>query len=185
MTDCMNRAKQQSSDSGLLPRLKQGDEAAVAEWFRLYEKRLLRFFLAKVSNKKDAEELVQDTFLSCIKHLPVFRGESSIWTWMCRIAQHEAADYFRKKYAKRVLKTLPMGDLVLAAPIQDAHETSARVKHVLAQMAQPTAELLRMKYIDKKKVKEIATELNRSVKAIESDLFRARQEFQALWVALE
>jgi DNA-directed RNA polymerase specialized sigma24 family protein len=41
------------------------------------------------------------------------------------------------------------------------------------------------KYVDKKRVKELAQEFGRSEKAIESELFRARKEFRLLWANLE
>src|SRR3989344_1118054 len=97
-------------DAVLLARLKSGDSPAVNEWFRAYHDRLLAFVSQKIDNAHDAEELVQETFVNCLKHLPLFRGESSIWTWMCGIAQHEVADFYRKKYAKKALKLLPLGE---------------------------------------------------------------------------
>lgn len=169
------------AETKLLIRLKAGDPRAVEQWFNLYQQKLLRLVLSKLSNQSDADEIVQDTFLNCLKYLPVFRGEASIWTLMQRIAAHEIADYYRKKYAKRIIKTLPIGDRILAAPIADAHETSEKVRLVFSKMSAYTVELLKMKYIDKKKVAEIAGELSKSVKAVESDLFRARVEFRELW----
>ena len=46
-------------------------------------------------------------------------------------------------------------------------------------------ELLLKKYVDCKKVKDIAFEMGNTSKAVESNLFRARQEFKALWLELE
>ncbi|MEN8253608.1 MAG: RNA polymerase sigma factor [Patescibacteria group bacterium] len=176
--------KSKTEEKELLSKLKAGDAKAVEQWFAFYNKKLLRLVLSKVSNLKDADEIVQDTFLNCLKHLPVFRGDSSIWTWMCRITYHEIADYYRKKYAKKVIRTLPIGDMILAAPISDSHETSEKMRLVFGKMNNSAVELLKMKYIDKKKVKEIALELNKSAKAVESDLFRARIIFRRLWVKI-
>lgn len=173
-----------SPDTQLLERLKKGEPLAVQQWFSGYHDRLLRFVLTKVSSDKDAEELVQETFINCLKHLPLFRGDSSILTWMQGIARHEVADFYRKKYAKKAIKALPLGDLVIGAKVDDAHEVSEKVKTVLLKMSTDYRELLSLKYIDGKKVGEIALELGRSIKAIESDLFRARSEFKKLY-ALE
>lgn len=175
--------KKNTNDSQLLERLRSGEEKAVAQWYREYEKKLLRFVLQKVSNKQDAEEIAHDTFLNCLKHLPLFRGEASIWTWMRRIASHEVADYYRKKYAKRVLQTTPLLDFLFHIEITDASATSQKVKSVFAKMRADYVELLKLKYIDKRKVKDIARELKRSVKSIESDLFRARGEFKTLYLS--
>jgi len=101
-----------SSDALLLSELKSGNPKAVQSWFTNYHDHLFQCIAAKVSIEKDVEELVQDTFLSCLKHLPLFRGESSIWTWMLRIAQHEVADYYRKRYAKKFIHALPLSELL-------------------------------------------------------------------------
>lgn len=172
-------------DKQLFFQLKQGDPHAVEQWFKLYHSRLLKLILTRVSLKKDAEEITQDTFMSCLKHLPLFRGESAIWTWMVKISQHEVADYYRKRYAKKAIHALSLDEFLLSTKINNAHDTSEKVKLVLSQMSQEYREILLMKYVDNKKVKEIAEILERTVKAIESDLFRARVEFRAIYVTLE
>jgi len=178
----LKRKNPLDSDQELLAKLRVGDQQAVKKWFLQYHQKLLRFVLSKVSSEHDAEEIVQEVFINCLKHLPLFRGRSNILTWMKGIARHEVADYYRKKYAKRAIKTLPLGDIILSSPIEDSHETSAKVRLVVAQMSWEYRELLLLKYVDKKKVKDIAVQLDRTAKAVESDLFRARREFRCLWL---
>ncbi len=161
--------------------LKLGLPQAVETWYKQYSKPLLQFVLAKVRAKKDAEEIVRDTFMSCLKHLPLFRGECNIETWMKRIARHEIADFYRKKYAKRAIQTTPFSSLLFVEPTQNRKHTSKIVKRALSKMSQKYKELLLLKYVDGKQVKEIAKQLGRSVKSIESDLYRAREEFRFLY----
>jgi len=165
----------------LLTRLKKGEPKAVSEWYEEYSPRLLSYVNKKISSHKDSEELVQEVFLGCLKHLPLFRGNSSIFTWMCSIARHEISDYYRKRYAKKALKYVPLGEMILQEEIVDAHESAQKVKEVFAQMKDESKELLMQKYVDCKKVSEIGQELGRTTKAIESDLFRARKEFKKLY----
>lgn len=173
-------------EADLILQLKRGDGQAVTKWFGMYHDRLYNVVVRKISHPADAEELVQEIFLNCLKNLNLFRGESSLWTWMCSVARHETADYFRKKYAKKALETLPLTHwlFVEGEKIQDAHEVSRKVTVVLKKMSHEYQELLLMKYVDGKKVRAIAQELNKTIKAIESDLFRARTQFRELW-ALE
>lgn len=175
----------QTQDTQLLSQLKSGNAKAVRQWFNQYHDRLFKFVASRVSIEKDTEELTQDTFLSCLKHLPLFRGESSIWTWMVRIAQHEVADYYRKRYAKKFIHALPLSELLPFNDLSDTHEIAIKVRQVLAKMAKEDREILLMKYVDKKRVKQIAVELGRTVKSVESILFRARIEFRELYVAVE
>jgi RNA polymerase sigma-70 factor (ECF subfamily) len=169
-------------DKDLIIQLKTGSDQAVKIWFDLYYLRLLKTVVQRVSNQKDAEEIVQETFLNCLKHLPLFLGKSSIWTWMNSIARHEIADYFRKKYAKKALKTIPLSEFFPLTQISNSDDISQEVSLVLSKMKAYYKELLLLKYADGKKVATIANELNKSIKSIESDLFRARREFKELWV---
>ncbi len=169
-------------DKQLLQLLKKGSDQAVKIWFDLYFTKLLSIVELKVSNKKDAEEIVQQTFLNCLKHLPLFLGKSSIWTWMNSIARHEVSDYYRKKYAKKAIKTIPLSEFLPLREISDSDDVSQKVSAVLSQMKSSYKELLLLKYADGKKVAVIAKELGKSVKSVESDLFRARKEFKYLWV---
>lgn len=165
----------------LLIRLKQGDPKAVSYWFKTYKNKLLTMVIGKISNRQDSEEIVQQTFLNCLRHLPLFRGKSSIWTWMNSIARHEIADYFRKKYAKKALKTTHLSDLLMIEEIDNSEEVSQKVKVILKKMRGHYGELLMLKYVDGKHVSQIAKEMGRSIKSVESDLFRARKEFRFLW----
>lgn len=169
------------SDHQLLLALKSGQPEAVREWFTSFQGKLAAFIALKVSDTHDVDELTQETFLSCLKHLPLFRGESSIWTWMQGIARHEIADYYRKKYAKKALKTIPLSDWFLDQPVADAHETAHQVSAALAALSTEYRELILLKYADKLRVKEIAQRLNRTIKAVEADLFRAREAFKAAY----
>jgi RNA polymerase sigma-70 factor, ECF subfamily len=171
-------------ETALLEDLKRAAPQAVQTWYLHYTKPLEKFIAGKVDNAQDVEELVHDTFMSCLKHLPLFRGESSIKTWMVRIAQHEIADYYRRKYAKKVIKTLSVNEFSELASVETSYEISQKVKSVLRKMSASSRELLQRKYVDKQHVKTLAQELGRSAKGVEGLLFRARAEFRELY-ALE
>lgn len=173
------------SDSQLIEKLKVGNPQAVREWFSRCHQPLLTFVLYKIDSPQDAEELVQETFIQCLKHLPLFNGTASIMTWMQSVARHEIADYYRKKYAKRALRTLPLHQLLESGAIADVHEVSEKVKSALSTMRRDYRELLLLKYIDGKSVKDIANELDKTVKSVEADLFRARQHFKELYATVE
>ncbi len=179
-------SKTDSDEKQLLERLRRGQPQAVQLWFKRYHQRLVRFFLQKVASQSDAEELAQETFINCLRHLALFRGESGIWTWMVSIARHEVNDYFRKKYAKKAINALPLSELLeqKTVVVHDAHQTAELVAAAIQQLRAEWRELLQLKYIDRKSVKEIAAELGRSIKAVEADLFRAREAFKVAYLAL-
>ena len=57
---------------------------------------------SKVFDKNDAEEIVQETLVAASLSYPLFKGNSTFLTWLCGIANHEIADFYRR----RKLKTL-------------------------------------------------------------------------------
>ncbi len=173
------------AQSQLVKKLKQGDSQAVRRWFDQYYSDLMRIAVKKAKNKKDAEDLVQETFINCLKNIHVFRGSSSLKTWMISILRHEIADYYRKKYAKKAIKTLPLSDFILSRQIEDSSQVSRKVKTVLSKMLSRRKKLLLMKYVDGLQVEEIAQKVGRTFKAVESDLYRARESFKELYLALE
>jgi RNA polymerase sigma-70 factor (ECF subfamily) len=165
----------------LVEAIKNGHELAIEYWFKHYYKKLLTLALQKLPNSAVAEEIVQETFVNCLRAINLFKGNSSLLTYMQSILRHEINDFYRKRYAKKFIKTIPLSEVFLEHEFKDAHETAVMVKLVLKKMARRSRELLMQKYVDKKRVKDLARELGRTEKAIESELFRARKEFRLLW----
>ncbi len=174
---------QRAAEAQLVELLKLGEPEAVQYWFTTYHPKLLRFIKNKLENKQDSEELAQQTFLNCMRNLPLFLGSSSLWTWMVSIAKHEVADYYRKKYAKKSIKTFPLSQFLLAEPVDDAHDISVKVLSVLKKMGIYSKELLLKKYVDNRSVQSLADESGKTIKSVESELFRARKEFRLLFDA--
>lgn len=179
----LNKSYQQDS-LALVKDIKKGKKVAVRFWFKHYYGQLLAIAIKKAQNKEDAQELVQETFINCLRNIQSFKNKAKLSTWMKSILFHEIADYYRKLYAKKAIRTIPLAEFLLNRPIADSHQTSQQVQAVLSKMLSYKKELLLLKYVDKKKVKEIAKKMGKTVKAIESELFRARKEFKRLY-ALE
>ncbi len=79
------------------------DEEKFKKIYQKYQARLLNFILQKVGRREDAEEILQETMISVLDSLPLFRGNSSLYTFLCSIAKHEIADFYRKKKIKSFL----------------------------------------------------------------------------------
>lgn len=180
-----------STDAALISRMRDGEPSAVREWFAQYHDRMLRYVEAKISNSSDAEDIVQEVFVNSLRQLNVFRGNSSLWTWMVAIARHEIADYFRKKYAKSAIRSLPWSQVFAEIQVGEKPKTfdqqtenQALIHAVLRTLTKMQQELLQLKYVDGKTVGEIAEMWGKTVKSIESELFRARTAFKSQWAAV-
>ncbi len=80
------------SDKVLVRRLLSGDEAAFRQFFDGHFPRLYRFALTRTDGDHDAaEEIVQKTLIAAMRKLQAYRGEASLFTWLCAICRREAA----------------------------------------------------------------------------------------------
>ena len=153
------------------------------DWIKEHAGKLLNFIRKRVENEEDARDIFQETLISAYTSLPLFKNQSSFFSWLCGIARHEIGDFYRKKKIKTILFShLPwLEDLASEAlgPEQTLlrKEVEEEIKKAMAKLSEGYREILRLKYYQGLTVAEIAKELNETVKAVESKLFRARQAF--------
>ena len=76
--------------------LRNGDRAEFAKMVDAYSAPIYRLGLRMLGNEQDAEDVLQNTFLSALTHLPSFAGRSSVLTWLYRIAVNEALMILRR-----------------------------------------------------------------------------------------
>ena len=77
-------------DADLLARLRAGDEAAYEELVRGETRHLLAVARRLLRNEEDAQDAVQQAFLSAFRALPEFNGQSRLTTWLHRIVTNAA-----------------------------------------------------------------------------------------------
>ncbi|APF17131.1 RNA polymerase sigma factor [Caldithrix abyssi] len=81
----------------IVQRAKNGDRAALAQLVNKYSDRIYNLALRILRRKEDAEDVLQETFLTVIEKLDKFDGRSSFFTWIYRIATNAALMRLRKK----------------------------------------------------------------------------------------
>lgn len=176
------------NDKDLVYKILQGDQAAVAKFYSGYKKLLTGFIASKIANKKDAEEILQDTFVSALDSLPMFKFNSSLHSWLKAIAYHEVVDYYRRQKIKSlVFSHLPFLEKIVdqaLGPELALQEKEAKIKiwATLKNLSEGYREILRLKYIEGLSYAEIAEDLKLTLKAVESRLSRARLAFQKEFV---
>ena len=88
-------------DAALLARARSGDFAAFEQLVTQYERSIFSATMRILGNRADAQEIVQDTFLSVLQHLEGFEGRSTFRTWLFRIATNHALKRLRKRRGLR------------------------------------------------------------------------------------
>ena len=111
-----NQLIEEPTDIDLLHRAKSGDFAAFQRLIVSLQPRVYGLAFRILRQAQDAEDATQQTFLALIEHIADFREESSIATWVLKIASNHALKILRKK---RGLKVVSMSDMVLEENYSD------------------------------------------------------------------
>ncbi|MCL4504963.1 MAG: sigma-70 family RNA polymerase sigma factor [Chloroflexi bacterium] len=89
-------------DNLSLAAIQAGDRAEFARLVDLYSAPIYRLALRILGEPRDAEDVLQETFIKAYRHLKDFEGRSSISTWLYRIASNEAFMALRKRKPEAV-----------------------------------------------------------------------------------
>jgi RNA polymerase sigma-70 factor (ECF subfamily) len=85
------------SDRDLVVRARQQDVSAYDELIRRYQRKIYQLVYNMTSNREDAEDLTQDVFVKAYSALEHFKGDSSFYTWVYRIAVNRTINYLKKR----------------------------------------------------------------------------------------
>ncbi len=187
------------SESALLSRCRAGDADAWDELFDQFYGVATRFVFQLSSDLtwEDAEEISQETFLSVIRNLGAFNGQSAFQTWLLRIAANKAHDHRQRAHAAKrgggerpiPLSTgeadgLPPVDPPSPLPGPDAllasAETGALVRESLDQLDTACREIVELRYFADLSYEEIAASLRLNPKTVSSRLSRCLDRLEAV-----
>jgi RNA polymerase sigma-70 factor, ECF subfamily len=181
----------------MVRRMLGGDEAAFDEFFGDYFPRLFRFAVLRVRDQDSAEDLVQNSLIAGVRHLRSWRGEASLFTWLCTICRREISAW-EKRTSRGVIVPIAEDDPGLraaldsigaAADAPDAGlvraDTGRIVQLALDHLPPRYSRALEWKYLEELSVDEIAGRLQCTPKAAESLLTRARDAFRDAFAAIQ
>jgi RNA polymerase sigma-70 factor (ECF subfamily) len=185
------------SERELVRRMLGGDERAFDEFFADYFPRLFRFAVLRLRDQDAAEDLVQSSLISAVRNLASWRGEATLFTWLCTICRREISAW-EKRTSRRVTVSLAEDDPGLRAALEsigaeaeapDAGlaraDTGRIVQLVLDHLPPRYSRALEWKYLEDVSVDDIARRLQCTPKAAESLLTRARDAFRDAFAAVQ
>ncbi|MFO7674760.1 MAG: sigma-70 family RNA polymerase sigma factor [bacterium] len=158
-----------------------GDLAAFEELVRRHQRGLFGYLYRMCGNPADAEEMAQQAFVKAWGGLRGFRGDSSFKTWLYRIATNLCINRAtRRKPTCELPETLPAPESSEPAESYARERRIAAVREALDRLpADQRAALVLVEYQDLS-YRDAAAALGRSVRAVDSLLFRARQNLRRL-----
>ncbi|HXJ71478.1 MAG TPA: sigma-70 family RNA polymerase sigma factor, partial [Candidatus Dormibacteraeota bacterium] len=101
-----------ADDLILVQRAQQGDESAYGELVKRYQERVYATIYHMTANHEDAADLAQETFIKGYAALKSFKGDSSFYTWVYRIAVNKTINFLKQRKNKAHLS---LNDLDLNA----------------------------------------------------------------------
>ena len=187
------------SEQDLISRCRQGEPEAWDVLFSRYYPVTGKFVyqLSPHLSAEDVEEICQDVFVSIVRSIATFRGNSAFQTWLYRIASNKTRDFIQKQHAaKRGGGDLPFSidsehpdsglkiDPPSGAPSPDrvlmTAEKMTQVHSALERLGDPCREIIELKYFGDLSYEEIAVELGMNPKTVSSRLSKCLDKLEEI-----
>ncbi len=175
------------TDEELVARIRAGDKSACAVCVDRHSPALYRLALRMLGNETDAEDVVQETFLSAFKAIDRFEGRSSLATWLFRITYNTALMRLRRVEPQTVSVDdpvlLPEGAQVprqlfdwCCLPEHDFEtgEAQAELERAIAELPEPLQAVFILRELEGLSSEETAEALGLTVTNTKTRLHRAR-----------
>lgn len=185
-------ARDSEADQALVLRSRQGDLEAYDELVRRYQDRIYATVYNMTSNHEDANDLAQETFIKAYKALASFKGDSSFFTWIYRIAVNKTINYLkqRKNRAAMSLNDVDFNaehDPDLVALVSDRTprrdvglaELQERLNKAMMKLSETHRMVVTLHDIQGLSHEEIGQIMGCNTGTVRSRLFYARQQLQA------
>ena len=176
-----------SGETDLVARARARDEVAVRSIMQANNRRLYRIARGILRNDGEAEDVVQETYVRAFTHLDGFRGDSSLSTWLARIAMNEALGRLRVRRPSVDVNSLAPGVLEAqiipfphSTPSEDPEKSMAQreiqqvVEHAIDELPDAFRIVLITRVIEGMNLEETAEILGLKPETVKTRLHRAR-----------
>lgn len=179
-------------DSVLVNAARAGDMQAYDDLVRRYQERIYATVYHMTSNHEDANDLAQETFIKAYSALKSFKGDSSFYTWVYRIAVNKTINFLKQRKNKVSLSLNDLdfnieNDPELVAFVSDKTprrdialaELQEKLNKALQKLSDVHRMVVTLHDVQGLSHEEIANIMDCNVGTVRSRLFYARQQLQA------
>ena len=180
-------------EESLVRQARRGDLEAYDELVRRHQERIYATVYHMTSNHEDANDLAQESFIKAFQALKSFKGGSSFYTWLYRIAVNKTINFLkqRKNRIHMSLNDLDFNtehnpDLVALisekTPLREVNlaELQEKLNNALLKLSEPHRLVVVLHDVQGMPHDEIAKVMESNIGTVRSRLFYARQQLQAL-----
>ena len=170
-----------NADIALVERYLTGDMGAFDELMIRYERQIYRVCYRFVDNRDDAMDLAQEVFIKAFEHLPTFRRESSLKTWLYRIAMNHCINHV-KKHAREFVEVSETTGSINPSVHSDLENREQRdqFRRLVKKLPPKQRAILEMRIHEQFSYEEIARMSGRSISTIKASVFFALEKLRKL-----
>lgn len=186
------QTKDSINERELVEKAAKGDQEAYNELVSFYQGKIYALTYNMTGNSADAEDLVQEIFLKGFKYIPRFKGKSSFYTWIYRIAVNHAINFLKKRN-RRTFYSLDDVDNHIendpdfvelsdqSGPFKQAtlSELQKKLNDAIQELSDKHRAVVVLHDIQGVPNEEIAKMMNCSPGTVRSRLFYARKQLQS------
>ena len=180
------------TDTSLVERCRDNDEAAFNEVVARYKTKVYNYIYRMTGSSDDAEDLTQEVFIRMYTSIESFRGQSSLNSWLFRIASNLCIDRFRRAKNRTAAFSLddPIGegdgDTTHEVPdrtyepqrLLENGEMAEQIQRALAQLPEKLRATILLHDIEGLPYEEIAQVVGCPLGTVKSRLFNARMQLR-------
>ncbi|MBA3718493.1 MAG: sigma-70 family RNA polymerase sigma factor [Actinobacteria bacterium] len=166
----------ETEDIQLVRAAQIGDFWAFEELVRRHGARVYRIALRLLGNRSEAEDAAQEAFVQAWQALPVFRGESSVSTWLYRIVTNRCLNLLQARRREEPLSERQEAPTPVPERVAETVDALGALKTAILRLTPEQRAPLVLREFEGRAYEEIAEILEISVPAVKGRLHRARLE---------
>jgi RNA polymerase sigma-70 factor (ECF subfamily) len=176
------------NEQELITKARNGDSEAFREIVNQYESRVAATVIGMLGHTTESEDVGQETFVRFYQSLNRFRGESSIGTYLTRIAINLSLNEIRRRKRRRHLYFIKNENAIENIPdtkdLKDQRETNALVQWGLQKLPPKFRSVIVLRLIDGYSTEETAKILGLPVGTVLSRLARAQMKLKEILISV-
>ena len=171
-----------SADLALATRIRSGDAAAFETLYRQHATRLYNLAGRMLGSSQEADDMLQEIFLLAYRKLGSFRGDSSLGTWLYRLAVNHCLDYVRGRRAKmdKVTDTLDSDTGIEPLARRDTPIARLDLERAIARLPDGCRDAFVLHDVEGFDHKEVGRLLGIAEGTSKSQVFKARMKLRAM-----
>ena len=147
-----------------------------------YQERLYWHARRMVVEHDDANDVIQECLVKVYRKINTFRGKSSLYTWLYRIATNEALTFLRKQ-KRKATQSIDDEDLLLAERLHadayfDGDEAQVQLQQAIVRLPEKQRAVFNLRYFEEMSYKEMSEVLNTSQGALKASYHHAVKKIE-------